>query len=166
MRTIKVSNNKSLRLDNVFIRDIHSLITKTDRDLADNECFSLDLEVEKMQNEIKAKGANQIGPLIQYSYAAGSEEEFEMKFSILLQVDRNIHNISSPYRMESVVKAKNCMYTRFTGQEEDIQYAYKKMSVMAYEEDIKLKGSSYTIFLDSKDDGTIIADIFMERADA
>ena len=84
----------------------------------------------------------------------------------MLQADKYINNVSYPYYMESVISVNNCMYTRFCGTEEDIQYAYQKIAVTAYEENIKLKGSSYTVFLDSDDSGNITADIFMERADA
>jgi hypothetical protein len=162
-KIINIQSNKSLRLDNVLIRDVITMTVAETEDGSENEDFSLELEVEKMTNEIKTKGANQIGPLIQYSCASGDVDAFEIKVSLMLQADRYINNVSAPYRMESVVQAKNCMYTRFTGAEEDMQYAYQKIQVTAYEEDLKLKGSSYTIFLDSNDEGNITADIFMEK---
>lgn len=162
-KTIKIASNKSLRLDNVLIKDIINISTVDLETNEEDEDFSIELEVEKMNNEIRTKGANQIGPLIQYSGANGDEEAFEIKVSLMLQVDRYINDASAPYRMESVIEAKNCLYTRFTGAEEDIQFAYQKMEVTAYEEDIKLKGSSYTIFLESDDEENITADIFMEK---
>ncbi|MBR2674075.1 MAG: hypothetical protein IKE52_01265 [Mogibacterium sp.] len=160
-RKIDIQKSKSLRLDNVLMKDIIN-ITEADTGVQEEDDFSLGFEVEKMDNEIRTKGANQIGPLIQYSGASGDGDALAIKVTLMLQADRYINNIRAPYRMESVVQAKNCMYTRFTGAEEDIQYAYQKMQVTAYEENIKLKGSSYTIFLDSDDEGNITADIFME----
>lgn len=164
-KQIIVSKGKSLRLDNVLIKSIFEFSAlKDDGSIRDE--FSLDLEVEKMVNEIKVKGANPVGPLIQFSGASGKEDDVEIKIVLMMQADRFINNIQTPYRMEPVINIKNCLYTRFKGMEEDIQYAYQKIQVTAYEEDIKLKGSSYTIFLDSEDNGTITADIFMARADA
>ena len=165
-KIIKIQGKKSLRLDNVLIKDIINISAVDLETNEEDENFSIELEVEKMNNEIRTKGANQVGPLIQYSGASGDEEALEIKVSLMLQVDRYINDVSAPYRRESVVQAKNCLYTRFTGAEEDIQFAYQKMQVTAYEEDIRLKGSSYTIFLDSDDEGNITADIFMECADA
>jgi hypothetical protein len=46
----------------------------------------------------------------------------------------------------------------------NLQFAYQKLNLVAFEENIKLKGDSYTIFVDRKD-GIITADVFMERAD-
>ena len=47
-----------------------------------------------------------------------------------------------------------------------MQFAYDKINLEASENDIKLKGDSYTVFVDQdEEEGTIIADVFMERAD-
>lgn len=160
---IEIHRNKSLRLDNVLIKNIFEISTLNEDDDKEDEDFSLDLEVDKMINEIRVKGANQVGPLIQYSGSSIEEESFEIKVVLMLQADRFINNLQPPYRMESVIQAKDCMYTRFSGAEEDVQYAYQKIQVDAYENNIKLNGNSYTIFLDSDDDGNITADIFMEK---
>ena len=54
------------------------------------------------------------------------------------------------------------MYVRYTGPESMLKFAYDKIHLTAFEEDIKLKGDSYTIFVNQIDDN-IVADIFMER---
>ena len=161
---IQISMNKSLRLDNVLVNDIVIIDFNADEidAVEDYQFFTV---VEKMKNEIAVKGAKQIGPLIRYSWAGDDDGGAKIQIGLMLQADRYIDNINTPYRMETAVHVKNCLYTRFTGLEEDIHFAYQKIAVTAYEEDIKLKGSSYTVFLDSNDDGTITADIFMERAD-
>lgn len=164
MAKINVAYNKTLRLDNVLIKDIINLSNV--RESSESDEIPVGAELERMENEIKIKGAKQIGPLIQYSSASGDENNINMRVSLMLQADRYIRNVSYPYSMESIISVSNCMYTRFCGAEEDMQFAYQKIAVTAYEENIKLKGSSYTVFLDSNDDGTITADIFMERADA
>ena len=160
-KIIEISRNKNLRLENVLIKefiDFSSLIEE-------NHCgeISLNLEVEKMENEIKVRGANQVGPLIQYSEMEKGQEDPQIKIKLMLQSDCFITNIKHPYEMQSVIQVKNCMYTRFIGSEEKLYLAYQKIEIDAYENDIKLKGSSYTIFLDSKEDGMIVADRFMEK---
>ncbi|MBP3897775.1 MAG: hypothetical protein J6D57_08125 [Mogibacterium sp.] len=164
MEKINIAYNKTLRLDNVLVKDIINLSNILESGESDE--IPIEVELERMETEIKTKGANQIGPLIQYSFASGNENSVNMRISLMLQADKYINNVSYPYYMESVISVNNCMYTRFCGTEEDIQYAYQKIAVTAYEENIKLKGSSYTVFLDSDDSGNITADIFMERADA
>jgi len=45
-----------------------------------------------------------------------------------------------------------------------MKFAYDKINLYAFENDIKLKGDSYTVFVDSQEENdTIIADVFMER---
>jgi hypothetical protein len=56
------------------------------------------------------------------------------------------------------------MYVSYQGEESKLKFAYDKINLKAFEEDIPLKGDSYTIFIDQQDD-QIIADVFMERAD-
>lgn len=160
---IEIHRNKSLRLDNVLMKEIFDLASLNESANNDDENLSLDLEVEKMINEIKSKGAIQVGPLIQFSGASVEGETFQLTSSLMMQADRFINNIQPPYKMEPVIQAKDCMYTRFSGAEDDIHFAYQKIEVDAYENDIKLKGSNYTIFLDSDENGNITADIFMEK---
>ena len=49
----------------------------------------------------------------------------------------------------------------FNEKEENLQFAYQKLGVYAFENDIKLKGDSYTIFV-KQDENEFVADVFME----
>jgi hypothetical protein len=151
---IQVNNNKKLKLTNVLINEV---------DLKENE--GLEKEIVKMENYIKNKGAMAIGPLIQYTNVENDGiNEPKVLIKLMRQSSAFIHNIEAPYKMESVIRVKNCMYARYTGEESKLKFAYDKINLIAFEEDIPLKGDSYTIFVNSNDDG-IIADVFMERAD-
>lgn len=169
-RVIEIQKNKSLRLENVLVNCILNIAGIGDENTEEqddsDQPFSLELEIQKMENEIRVKGASAVGPLIQYSGTDSECEDLQMRISLMIQADRFINKINYPYKMESVIQLKNCYYTRFIGLEEDINYAYQKIEVVAYEDDVVLKGNSYTIFLESNVDGTITADIFMERKDA
>ncbi|TYQ17858.1 UNVERIFIED_CONTAM: hypothetical protein Cloal_0230 [Acetivibrio alkalicellulosi] len=151
---IQINNNKTLKLTNVLINEV---------DLKESE--GLDKEVLKMENYIKNKGAMPIGPLIQYSNVESVENnEPKVIIKLLRQANTYLHSVDKPYKMESVIRIPNCMYARFTGEESKLKLAYDKINVVAFEEDIKLKGDSYTVFVSNIDDG-IIADVFMERED-
>ena len=123
---IHISMNKKLRLDNVLVNDIVRIDLNADEidAVEDSQVFAI---VEKMKNEIVSKGAKQIGPLIQYSWSGDDDCGIGIKISLMLQADRYIENVNMPYRMESIIRAKNCLYTRFTGLEEDMRFAYQKM---------------------------------------
>jgi effector-binding domain-containing protein len=67
--------------------------------------------------------------------------------------------------MESVIRESDCLYTRFTGEGEHLQFAYNKLQVVAYEEEIALRGDTYTIYVnENEEDGTVVTDVFMPRA--
>ncbi|NLD50742.1 MAG: hypothetical protein GX660_26680 [Clostridiaceae bacterium] len=151
---IQICYNKTLKLTNVLINEI---------DLKDSE--ALEKEVLQMENYIKNKGAQPIGPLIQYTDVKGREiEEVKLTIKLLRQSNIHIHNLDASYKMEPIIRVKNCMYARYTGEEDKLKFAYDKINLTAFEEDIPLKGDSYTIFVANSDEG-IIADVFMERAD-
>jgi len=42
-----------------------------------------------------------------------------------------------------------------------LQFTYSKLQLHAFENDIKLKGNSYTVFVENKE-GIMVADVFME----
>ena len=151
---IQINKNKILKLTNVLVREIS---------LKNKEDFAK--EVTQMDNYIKNKGVQPIGPHIQYTHIDGEKiEEVKLILKIMRQSNAFIHNVEAPYKMESIIRVKNCMYARYTGEESKLKFAYDKINLIAFEEDIPLKGDSYTIFVNSNEDG-IIADVFMERAD-
>lgn len=80
----------------------------------------------------------------------------------MVQSNNYLHHVESPYRMISAIKVKDCIYTRFSGNESKMHIAYDKISVTAFEEDIELKGSTYSIFVNREEDN-IIVDVFMEK---
>lgn len=157
MNKIELKSNKILKLTNVLIQKI----------LLNEEDFDFNIAIEQMQSYIRTKGALQVGPLIQYSNTYMNESgEVELDIKLLLQCNNYIHSVEHSYTMESVLRIPNCMYCRYTGPEDKLSFAYQKIQLEAFENDIPLKGDSYTIFIDRDEENeTIIADVFMERAD-
>ena len=152
MNKIQLNFNKTFKLSNLII-----------------ECISIEgteniyTKVYKMENYIKSKGATPIGPLIQKTeYSVNDEGQLDIKVYLMRQANNFIHNVEAPYTMESVLRVRNCMYARYTGPEEKLKLAYDKINVTAFEEDIELSNSNYTIFVDKQDDN-IVADIFVEK---
>ncbi len=161
MGKIEICDGKTLRLDNVLINRImrFSLIEGNDY----VEEISMETELAKMENVFKMNNIKQIGPLIQLSNMNRfSEEEFSIEIDLMLQASE-CFNPPKPFRMKESIVVPNCLYARFNGLEEDMKYAYQKIQIYAYENDIELLGDSYTVYLDSNEDGTIMVDIFMER---
>jgi hypothetical protein len=153
MGKIELVNEKALKLNNPVMIDVQKC-----------DFEKLNLIVEKMENYIKAKGYIPVGPLIQYSSSKINENgELDITVKLIRQSSQFINHVEEPYKCESVLRVKNCMYVRYTGPETSLKFAYDKINLTAFEEDIKLKGDSYTVFVNQIDDN-IVADIFMERA--
>lgn len=134
----------------------------------EKEDFDFNISIVQMQSFIRSKGAVQVGPLIQYINSYVNENgEIKMDICLMLQCNTYIHSIEEPYKMESVIRVPNCMYCRYIGSEDKLSFAYQKIQIEAFENDIPLKGDSYTVFVSRDDENDIItADVFMERADS
>ena len=154
MNEIIIADNKTLKLQNL-------LSVKLDLESEDVNLFNT--EVKKLNTYIQTHGARQIGPLIQYSSIEKNDEgEADINLQFMLQADNFIHNVEQPYRMESLLRVKNCLYARYMGPEDKIKFAYDKLGVYAFENDIELEGSNYTIYVDrNEEEETMIADVFM-----
>lgn len=150
--SITINQSKTLKLSNVLVCKI---------DIKNNE--DLNNIIIKMENYIKSKGAMPIGPLIQKtSYSINEEGQLDIQLFFMRQSNNFIHNVEEPYKMESVIRVRNCMYARYIGPEEKLNFAYDKINVTAFEEDIKLSNENYTIFVNKQEDN-IVADVFVEK---
>ena len=154
MNQIIVSENKTLKLQNVLSYRV---------DLQLEESGDLDTEVTKMNTYIQTHGARQIGPLIQYTKMELDENnEIDINMQFMLQSDNYIHDVYEPYKMESLMRVTNCLYARYMGPEDKLKFAYDKLGVYAFENEIELDGCNYTVYVDrNEDEETMIADIFM-----
>lgn len=156
MSKLQYNPNKILKLQNVLISKMN----------LEDENVDFNMIVEKMQSYIKVKGATQIGPLIQQTKTfVNDAEELDVEINFILQCNNYIHNVESPYRMESVLRIPDCMYCRYIGFEDKLKFAYDKINLEAFENDIELTGESYTVFVEqNEEEGTIVADVFMPKA--
>ena len=149
MKEIKVAENKTLKLTNVLSREIHP-----------EEMASLPVVLTQMHNFIKSNGAQPLGPLVQcIKLPAGPNPQPEVY--MMQQATQMIPNMEPGYHMDAVLRVKNCLYAHYTGPMSHNQLATAKLQIMAFENDIKLTGDNYTIYVNQDDDDAVI-DVFME----
>ena len=147
MNEIKVAENKTLKLTNVLSREIRP-----------EEMASLPVVLTQMHNFIKSNNAQPIGPIIQ-SFAMG--EDHQLHLYMMQQATQLIPQMDPGYHMDAILRVKNCLYAHFTGPLAYNHLATSKLQVMAFENDIKLTGNSYTIYVNQDEDDGVI-DVFME----
>lgn len=151
---IMIKEKKTIKLNNVLIREV-----------SENEFMDVNKIEYMMDSYIKSKGNSSFGPMINYSVAQNDGKgQVKIRLKIMIQLENPIHNIDSPYEFKSQIRVSNCLFARFQEKEENLRYAYSKLGLYAFENDINLRGDSYTVFV-NKDDHGIVTDIFMERAE-
>ena len=85
MNELNFSDRKILKLTNVLKYKL----------LLNNDNLDFHKEIEKMSSYIKVKGANQIGPLIQYTNTFVNEQnEIDIEIYLMLQCNHFIHNVA------------------------------------------------------------------------
>lgn len=148
---IAIRENKTLKLNNLLIREV-----------SENELIDINKISYMMDSYIKSKGNSTIGPMINYSTVEVDENgQAKVIIKLMIQLKNPIYNVEKPYEIKSQLRVTNCLFARFTEKEENLQFAYQKLGVFAFENNIKLKRDSYTVFV-KKDEENIVADVFME----
>ena len=149
MNEIKVAENKTLKLTNVLSRTLHP-----------EELANLPVILTQMQNFIKSNGAQPIGPLVQ-GIKMGTGPDHVPELYMMQQATQMITQMEPGYHMDAVLRVKNCLYAHYTGPLSQSQLASSKLQIHAFENDIKMTGSSYTIYVNQDDDDAVV-DVFME----
>ncbi|ADL50512.1 hypothetical protein [Clostridium cellulovorans] len=148
---IIVKENKILKLSNVLVREV-----------SQNELNDINRITHMMESYIKVKGNSTTGPLINYSSAEVDESgQVKIVVKLMVQLKNPLYKVETPYEMKPQIRITNCLFARFQERQENLQFAYSKLQLHAFENDIKLKGDSYTVFVDQKEDN-MVADVFME----
>ena len=153
-------NSVILGYNDIFKVNKYNELLLQNANLTQNNAVLESKNAELELEIIKMKGAIQIGPLIQVTDTNVKEDDIDVSISFMLQADKFINNVDDGFKEYSVIKETNCYYTRFIGVQDDINYAYQKMQIEAYEDEVKLSNKVYTIFVDEKD-GISTVDIFM-----
>ncbi len=148
---ITVKENKILKLSNVLMREV-----------SQNEIKDINKAIYMMESYVKAKGNSIVGPMTNYTVATTDENgQLKMTLKLIMQLKNVINNIEKPYEFKPQLRVTNCLFARYMEKEENLQFVYSKLNLHAFENDIKLKGDSYTVFVNNKDN-SIVADVFME----
>lgn len=147
MNEIKVAENKTLKLTNVLSREIRP-----------EEMASLPVVLTQMHNFIKSNNAQPIGPIIQ-SFALG--EDHQMHLYMMQQATQLIPRMEAGYSMDAVLRVRNCLYAHYVGPMSQSGLASQKLNILAFEHELELTGTVYTIFVNQDDDEGVV-DTFME----
>ena len=147
MKEIKVAENKTLKLTNVLSREIHP-----------EEMARLPVVLTQMHNFIKSNNAQPIGPIVQAMVVG---EDRQMHLYMMQQATQLIPQMDPGYHMDAILRVKNCLYAHYVGPMSQSGLASQKLNIMAFEHELELTGTVYTIFVNQDDDEGVV-DTFME----
>lgn len=154
MPKIEFRENKVLKLTNVLSRKV-----------PEKELLNQDKQITMLMNWIKAKGYQTIGPLIMYSTGiTGVDADGQpiIESRVMIQLNTSNVRLELPYRFDKEIRISNCLLARFNDNAEKLQFATQKLTLYAYENDLKLTGETYIILLEQQED-KILADVFMPQ---
>jgi hypothetical protein len=148
---LKLSDNRFLRISKALIREVPSFENEYNRQI-----------IHMMESYIKTKGLKIVSPLI--TFTSGNKEAeiggLEINRKIIIQLSELLSNCDMPYTCEPLLLIGPCLFARYTGNPQQIDFVYEKMNGYAFENDIELDGSNYTVFV-NQDIGNSIIDVFM-----
>ena len=149
MREIQIAQNKTLKLTNVVSRRIQP-----------EEFNNMQIVLTQMHNFIKSNGAQPLGPLVQcIKLPAGPNPQPEVY--MMQQATQLIPRMEAGYSMDAVLRVRNCLYAHYVGPMSQSGLASQKLNIMAFEHELELTGTVYTIFVNQDDDEGVV-DTFME----
>ena len=149
MREIQTAENKTLKLTNVVSRRIQP-----------EEFNNMQIVLTQMHNFIKSNGAQPLGPLVQcIKLPAGPNPQPEVY--MMQQATQLIPRMEAGYSMDAVLRVRNCLYAHYVGPMSQSGLASQKLNIMAFEHELELTGTVYTIFVNQDDDEGVV-DTFME----
>ena len=149
MNEIKVAENKTLKLTNVLSRLVRP-----------EELGNLPVILTQMQNFMKSNGAQPIGPLVQ-AVKMGTGPDHVLELYMMQQATQMITQMEPGYHMDAVLRVKGCLYAHFTGPMDNSSLASQKLNIYAYEHEIELTGTTYSIYV-NQDSENGVMDVFME----
>ena len=176
MREIQTAENKTLKLTNVVSRRIqpeefnnmggllhhidHPMMNSINLSRATEEFNNMQIVLTQMHNFIKSNGAQPLGPLVQcIKLPAGPNPQPEIY--MMQQATQLIPRMEAGYSMDAVLRVRNCLYAHYVGPMSQSGLASQKLNIMAFEHELELTGTVYTIFVNQDDDEGVV-DTFME----
>ena len=151
MGKISIYENKILALSNVLSIEVNG-------DTPDPFNRTANL----MENFARTMNCRGIGPHIQRVHTHVSNSgAVSVKIELLRQIDEPI-KVRQPYSFEENITLNNCILSRYEGPEEKISFGMQKLFIYAFEKNITLTLTTYTVYVNCAN-GLMVADIFVEK---
>ena len=150
-KEIEIVVGKTLKLRNVVSKEIGQL-----------DYNEMQKTMHMFSSYMRSKRLTPYGPTITHARVSFENGRLIQRSRIMVQVREIPERTEAPYSFDESIRVENCVMARYRGDAVSVQMAHGKINVFAFENDIRLKGDTYTVFVEQTPDGTILADVFAE----
>lgn len=139
MAKLDVKDNKKLVLKQVICKKLHGAKVE-----------NVDYEIDKFHQHLQLVKAQIFGPLIVKSCGTTIHDDgtITTDFEFYVQA-HNAQQYSNMYDVQDMVSVPYCLYVHFEDSPEYLQFAYSKLELYLYENDIQTDGTVYTVYINS-----------------
>lgn len=149
MAKLEIKENKKLVLKNVIAYEIRDILME-----------DLDAEINKFLNKIKLLKIQTFGPLVTKNYGVQIHEDGTMtvSYDVMIQA-HDYKRYKNSYKVYDRLVAEYCAYVRFEDHPQYLNYAYSKLELYFYENDLETDGVIYNVLVSESED-FMVMDIF------
>lgn len=149
MAKLEIKDNKKLVLKSVICKKLYDIKVE-----------NINQEIEKFYQHLQLLKAEIFGPLIVKSCGTTIHDDglITTDFEFYIQA-HNAQQYSNSYDVQDSISVPYCLYVRFEDSPEYLQYAYSKLDLHVYENDIQTDGIVYTVYVNSSPEKMVV-DIF------
>lgn len=148
---IEIREGKKLKLHNVLTKE-----------LTEKEVNEFSRTIQVFQEHLKARAIHPMGPLITYTTPYLEDGLLRNKITLITQLSVSLHNEPKyPLSYYDELIVSNCLFARLIGPQIYSYLANYKLQVYAFENNFKLKGSTYTVYSGNNEDNVTV-DVFAE----
>ena len=149
MPKLEVLENKKLVLKNVLRKELKNI-----------QLELLNEEINKFALLLDKLTVQTFGPLVTKSNGVNISDDGEliMDYDLLIQA-HDYKQYKSSFEAIERLEVPNCIYLRFEGAPEDIQYAHSKLDLYFYENNLESTGEVYSVMIEDSEYHSVV-DIF------
>ncbi|HFI0136393.1 hypothetical protein [Streptococcus suis] len=149
MSKLEVLENKKLVLKKVICKKLSSL-----------QFENLEQEIDKFYQHLQLLKVQMFGPLIVKNSGTILHEDGTITVDYDLYVQaHDFRQYDKFYTVYEEIVCPHCVYVRFEDSPEYLQYAYSKLDLHFYENELETNGTIYTVYVNTNNE-TMTVDIF------
>lgn len=149
MNKLEIKRNKKLVLKKVLKKRLRGI-----------QIEKLDVEINRFDQQLKLLKVQTYGPLVTRNCGTLIHDDgsVSMDYELYVQAE-DYQQYQKYFIVVDEIIVDNCLYLRFNDSAEYIPYAFSKLDIYIYENDIPIKNDVYTVYLNG-DGEKVIVDIF------